>query len=47
LGIIKTTSIRCFILSRKTETDNERKLIKATNSPTTPTDAKKKISYYP
>jgi hypothetical protein len=35
--MIKTTSIRCLTLSRKTETDNERKLIKATNSPTTPT----------
>jgi hypothetical protein len=35
--MIKITSIRCLMLSRKTEIDNEKKLIKATNSPTTPT----------
>ena len=48
LGITKITSIICLILSRKTDIDNEKKLINATNSPTTPTDyiLKKKLNTY-
>jgi hypothetical protein len=44
--MIKTTSIICLTLSRKTDTDKARKLIKATSSPTTPTNKRKSNIVY-